>query len=142
LPNHFEVLRDILQHLGNIFAERLQRAAAVWARFLLRQDLARLAWQMRWQRLPCAFRFRFGRENRRRARENGAFRSRCFEFVQAQLQLLDLRVARGQLHVLVEELFVLEKNLVGRRSGPSTLRGSACRGQEAPGAASPCGQYA
>ena len=39
LPDHFELLRHILQDLRDIFAERLQLAATVRTSFLLRQIL-------------------------------------------------------------------------------------------------------
>ena len=52
LPDHFEMFRYILQCFRDIFTELFQLAAAVRTCFLLRQNLARLTWQMRRQRLP------------------------------------------------------------------------------------------
>jgi len=45
----------MLQCFRDIFTELFQLAAAVRTRFLLRQNLARLTWQMRRQWLPRTF---------------------------------------------------------------------------------------
>ena len=81
------MLGHVLQQLGNIFAESLQLATTVRAGFLLRQDLARLARQMRGQRPPrrSTFHFRKVRGNYGRLRISDAFRSRLFQFIEPQL---------------------------------------------------------
>ena len=56
LPDHFEARRNVLQDLRNVFAQRLQLAAAVRTGRLLRQNLPRLARQLFRQRPPRRFR--------------------------------------------------------------------------------------
>src|SRR5579859_604889 len=117
----------------------LQLAAAVRASALLRRILPCFAREMFRQRPPCWFCcIRGGCGNRWRLRRSNLLRLRGFEFVQPQLQLLDLAVqllrfapelpppqlgdqqlqvldsvvARGQLRALGKEFFGLREKLL------------------------------
>ncbi len=52
LADHLEVRRHVLEHLGDVFAELPQRAAAIGAGFLLRRDGSDFARQVLGQRPP------------------------------------------------------------------------------------------
>src|SRR5450631_3417811 len=51
VTNHLEAIRDVLQLLGDIFAELAQLAAAVGTRVTVKSVSDNLAWQMFGQRL-------------------------------------------------------------------------------------------
>src|SRR5437899_3752948 len=89
--DHFETCRNPFQNLRNIFAQRLHLATAVRTSRFLRQDLPHLARQVRRQRLthgPSVI--RSARRSPRRWRSIRLCCLRRFQFVQPQLQLLDL----------------------------------------------------
>ena len=140
LTDHFESRRHVLQNFRNIFAQRLQLAAAVRTSFLLRQILPHFARQVLGQRPPCCFRRDVcnGRDHCRCVRASCVLRLRRLQLVQPQLQLLDLTiqllrlapelhppqlgdqqlqmldlvVARSKLLVFRQELFVLARGSV------------------------------
>ena len=86
------MFRYILQRFRDIFTELFQLAAAVRTCFLLRQNLARFTWQMRRQWLPRTFRRLIHNRHRRRGGGSKSYLlcSARFQFIQPQLQLLDL----------------------------------------------------
>ena len=90
MANHFESHRLEFQHLRNVVTEMFERAAAVGAFLLARCDDLRFARQVRGKLPP-----RFGSAGRRRCigvfgHNAGHLRIGGFEFLDPQLQLLDL----------------------------------------------------
>ena len=101
LPDHHEARRNVFQHLRNVFAQVLQLAAAVRTRGVARQNLARLARQVRRQWPPLGFRCPRVFPLRSRRGRSGLFCATRFQLIQPQFQLLDLP---GQLLRLAPEL--------------------------------------
>jgi hypothetical protein len=92
--DHFEASRNVFQNLGDVFAERAQRSAAVRAAFLLRCDRFGLARQFGGKRAARRFLCRLrihGEDRQLRGKRFGGGLVR-FEVFEPQFELRDVGV--------------------------------------------------